>query len=136
MKAMILALALTFCAPLAARAEEDAAARAARWQDLRHAVFGDRAVGDGAGVIALEAPARALDAALVPVGVTIAGDAKVKAIYLLVDGNPSPLAGTFRFGPAGDPRQLKTPDQGGPGHARCMRWPRPRTGGFSPPRAM
>jgi sulfur-oxidizing protein SoxY len=94
-------------------AAEDEAARAARWQDLKHALFGDRPVVEGTGVIALDAPSRALDAATVPVGVTLPGggeamSGRVAAIWLVVDANPSPLAGTFRFGPAADPRSLKT----------------------------
>ncbi len=113
MRAVALALGLTLCAAAPAWAEEDPDARAARWVDLKHAVFGDREVTDGTGVISLDAPARALDAALVPVSVSLsagggAGAGKVKAVWLLVDGNPSPLAGTFKFGPAADPRSLKT----------------------------
>ncbi len=113
MRAVAVALSLTLCAAMPAWAEEDPAARAERWTDLKHAVFGDRAVTDGTGVITLEAPARALDAALVPISVSLsagggAGADKVKAVWLLVDGNPSPLAGTFKFGPAADPRSLKT----------------------------
>ncbi|MBV8916074.1 MAG: quinoprotein dehydrogenase-associated SoxYZ-like carrier, partial [Acetobacteraceae bacterium] len=97
-----------------ALAEEDQAARAARWQDLKQAVFGDRPVAEGTGVVALEAPARALDAATVPISILLPGggggpaSGKVVAVWLVVDGNPSPLAGTFRFGPAADPRSLKT----------------------------
>lgn len=112
MKAALLALVIALSAQ-PARAEEDEATRASRWQDLKHAVFGDRTVQDGAGVIALDAPGRAQDAALVPITVTLAnpggaaGD-RVKAVYITVDGNPSPLAGTFHFGPAADPRSLKT----------------------------
>ena len=120
MKAVAVAVGLTLCATIvtlgAARpawAEEDPDARAERWTDLKHAVFGDRVVTDGTGVITLDAPARALDAALVPISVNLsagggAGGGKVKAVWLLVDGNPSPLAGTFKFGPAADPRRLKT----------------------------
>lgn len=89
-------------------AAETDAARAARWQDLRHAVFGDRALLDGAGMVALEAPARALDAALVPIAVTLAEPKQVKALYLIIDDNPSPLVGTFHFGPAADARIIKT----------------------------
>ena len=37
------------------------------WADIRVALFGDRPIHDGAGVIALEAPDRAQDAALVPI---------------------------------------------------------------------
>ncbi|GAC1337150.1 MAG: quinoprotein dehydrogenase-associated SoxYZ-like carrier [Acetobacteraceae bacterium] len=109
MLAVVLALGLT--AP--ALAEEDEAARAARWQNLKHALFGDRTVTEGTPVIALEAPARALDAATVPISVALptgggAISGRVAAVWLVVDGNPSPLAGTFRFGPGADPRSLKT----------------------------
>ncbi len=113
MKAIALALAAMMGAAPAwapAWAEDDADAQA-RWQDLKHAVFRDRTVMEGSGVVVLDAPVRALDAALVPVTVTLnsgQGADRVKAVWLLVDGNPSPLAGTFRFGPAGDPRTLKT----------------------------
>lgn len=91
-----------------ARAEDDDAAYRQRWQDLRHAVFGDRQIEDGAGVITLDAPPRALDAALVPVTIDLPGTQKIKSVYLMIDGNPSPLAGTFHFGPAADTRELKT----------------------------
>ena len=101
------AFALLALLAVPARAQEDAA-REARWSDLRQAVFGQREVLDGAGLIALDAPARAHDAALVPVTITLTGRERVKAIYLMVDGNPSPLAGTFRFGPLADTRTLKT----------------------------
>ncbi|MBC7801203.1 MAG: quinoprotein dehydrogenase-associated SoxYZ-like carrier [Gemmatimonadaceae bacterium] len=107
--ALVIGLALFVVSP--AWAEEDQDARAARWQELKQAMFGDRVVADGAGIISLVAPGRALDAALVPVTVHLAPDGrggKVKAVWLLVDGNPSPLAGTFKFGPAADPRTLKT----------------------------
>jgi sulfur-oxidizing protein SoxY len=96
----------------AAHAEETDAERQARWQDLRHAVFGDRKLEDGAGIIALEAPPRALDAALVPIAIDLTGSStsssKIKTVYLVIDENPSPLAGTFHFGPAADTRELRT----------------------------
>ncbi|HYB09827.1 MAG TPA: quinoprotein dehydrogenase-associated SoxYZ-like carrier [Alphaproteobacteria bacterium] len=93
---------------LPVRAAEDAATQAARWHDLRVAIFGDRAITDGAGVLTLEAPARALDAALVPISVTLADPPNVKALYIIIDANPSPLAGVFHFGPAADAHMLKT----------------------------
>ena len=108
MKALFLAFGIAALATLPAHAEEDAATRVERWQDLKHAVFGDRTVSEGAGVIALDAPARAQDAALVPITVTLPGSDRVKALYIIVDGNPSPLAGTFYFGPLADPHILKT----------------------------
>jgi sulfur-oxidizing protein SoxY len=91
-----------------AHAAEDEGDRAQRWKDLQHAVFGNRAVEDGAGVVALEAPARAMDAALVPITITISGGTHIRTLYLTVDSNPSPLAGTFHFGPAADPRTIRT----------------------------
>jgi sulfur-oxidizing protein SoxY len=113
MKTLLLAgcLGLALAAP--ALADETDPARAERWADLKHAVFGDRPVTDASGVIALAAPTRALDAATVPLTVTLPqgageGGARVTAIWLMVDDNPSPLVGTFRFGPAGDPTVLKT----------------------------
>ncbi|MEI9983139.1 MAG: quinoprotein dehydrogenase-associated SoxYZ-like carrier [Aliidongia sp.] len=104
---LIAALAV-LAATGSARAEEDDATYQARWQDLRHAIFGDRKIEDGAGVITLDAPPRALDAALVPVTIDLPGQAKIKSVYLTIDGNPSPLAGTFHFGPAADTHELKT----------------------------
>lgn len=107
MKATVLALGLLALLATPVRAEDEAA-QATRWSELREAVFGQRQVLDGTGVIQLDAPVRAHDAALVPVTVTLSGKEPVKAVYLMVDGNPSPLAGTFRFGKLADPRTLKT----------------------------
>ncbi|MGB8839662.1 MAG: quinoprotein dehydrogenase-associated SoxYZ-like carrier [Aliidongia sp.] len=104
----LIALLAALAATGSARAEEDEASRQARWADLRHAVFGDRAVTDGAGIITLDAPPRALDAALVPITIDLPGPAKIKSVYVIIDENPSPLAGTFHFGPAADTHQLRT----------------------------
>jgi sulfur-oxidizing protein SoxY len=85
---------------------DDAAERAERWADLRAEFFGDRPVADGAGIVAIEAPDRALDAALVPVTVTLPGDERVAAVYVVVDDNPGPLAAHVTFGPAAAPETL------------------------------
>jgi sulfur-oxidizing protein SoxY len=91
------ALLLVTGLPLAAGAGDDA------WADLRPALFGEREILDGAGVIALEAPERAHDAALVPV--TIAAlipqspERHIETIHLLVDNNPAPLAAVFHLSP-------------------------------------
>ena len=113
MNRLCLALAMLLAAGLPARAADDDAARAARWNDLKQAVFGNRPVADGAAIISLEAPARALDAATVPISISLPkregmSSGRVAAVWILVDGNPSPLAGTFKFGPAADPRLLRT----------------------------
>jgi sulfur-oxidizing protein SoxY len=95
---------------LPAVAEVDDATRAQRWADLRTQIFGDRTVEDGAGLLAIEAPDRAADAAIVPVTVRMTGALRgqVKQLYLVIDDNPSPLAGRFVFGPLADPDQIAT----------------------------
>lgn len=87
--------------------DDEEADRATRWKDLQHAIFGDRPIQDGSAWMGIDAPARALDAALVPVNLTMQGDRPVKGIYLIIDDNPGPLAGHFTFGPQGDPHTLK-----------------------------
>ena len=90
-----------------ARADDEAAARSERWAELQHAIFPGRTISDGAGVIQLDAPPRALDAALVPFTITLPGDKQIKSVFLVIDNNPGPLAGRFTFGAAADPRTLK-----------------------------
>jgi sulfur-oxidizing protein SoxY len=72
------------------------------WPVLAHSIFKDRPLLDGSGLIALEMPYRAEDAAIVPLTLrnTIpAGDARqVKAITVIIDENPSPVAAAFSFG--------------------------------------
>lgn len=97
-------------APFEAAAEVGEAERAARWEELRGAIFGERAVEDGVGLVTIEAPSRAEDAAVVPIRIGI--DEKLRgdidALYLVIDENPSPLAARFSFGPAADPRVVAT----------------------------
>ena len=54
-------------------ADDDDAERASRWQALQQAIFPGRSLKDGAGIVQLEAPPRALDAALVPIGISLSG---------------------------------------------------------------
>jgi sulfur-oxidizing protein SoxY len=87
--------------------EEDNQDRAARWKQLQESIFPHRAVLDSGGIITVDAPPRALDAALVPVELHIAGNKPVKGVYLIIDDNPAPMAAHFVFGPKADPRDLK-----------------------------
>jgi sulfur-oxidizing protein SoxY len=105
-----LAAALTFAAAVAAqaaRAEESEADRAARWHDVASVIFHGREIKDGSSVLQLDAPPRALDAALVPVTVAVAANASPKALYLIIDDNPAPVAAIAHFGPLADPHVLK-----------------------------
>src|SRR5271166_6820263 len=103
-------LLLVLALPGPAGAEQSEAERAARWSDLRHAIFGDRVVEDAGDLVAIDAPARAEDAAIVPVAIqvaeTLAPD--IRGLYLVIDDNPSPLAAHFRFGPLADTKEIAT----------------------------
>src|SRR5271166_6237512 len=103
-----LLLSLTLAGP--ASAEQSEAERAARWSDLRHAIFGDRVVEDAGALVAIDAPARAEDAAIVPVAIrvaeTLAPD--IRGLYLVIDDNPSPLAAHFLFEPLADTKEIAT----------------------------
>jgi sulfur-oxidizing protein SoxY len=109
-RAALCVLLLGFALPGPARAGQSEAERAERWSDLRHAIFGDRMVEDAGDRVAIDAPARAEDAAIVPVAIrvtdTLAPD--IRGIYLVIDDNPSPLAAHFLFGPLADTREIAT----------------------------
>lgn len=77
----------------------------ALWDDMRLAVIGSDAEPPlDAAILNLDAPKRADNPALVPVHVTQPPDAPpVKALTLVVDGNPAPVAAEFTFGPALSP---------------------------------
>ncbi len=87
--------------------DDDPSARAGRWHALQQALFAGRAMKDGAGIVKLDAPPRALDAALVPIGIDLTDVKPIKGVYLVIDGNPSPMAAHFTFGPKADPHSLK-----------------------------
>jgi sulfur-oxidizing protein SoxY len=93
-------------ATVSARAEETPASRAQRWTELEHALFGSRTVLDGSALLSVQTPVRAMDAALVPVGITVAKGAGIKGLYLVIDDNPAPMAAHFSFGPEADPHAL------------------------------
>src|ERR1700748_1064093 len=78
----------------AARAEPTEAERAARWSELKRAIFGDRVVEDAGDRVAIDAPARAEDAAIVPVAIRVAQTLapEIRGLYLVIQNNPSPLA--------------------------------------------
>jgi len=87
--------------------DEDEKDRAARWKQLQESIFPHREVLDSGGIITVDAPPRALDAALVPVELQMPSGKPVKGVYLIIDDNPAPMAAHFVFGPKADPRDLK-----------------------------
>lgn len=104
--AAVLVLGLMGASSADAQSTDDDVARAGHWKELQQAIFEDRPVVAGGDVVALDAPKRALDAALVPITITTAPEQGVAALYLVIDDNPGPLAAQVRFGPAGDPSHL------------------------------
>ena len=71
------------------------------WPALAEDVFKGRALTDGTGLLAIEMPARAEDAAIVPVTLRVTlpqGDVRhLKTMTLVIDDNPAPVAATFKI---------------------------------------
>ena len=67
------------------------------WNSIRGDIFKDRPILDGSGLVVLDAPRRAEDSAIVPIGmrVNFAADDKrtLKSLTLVIDENPAPVAG-------------------------------------------
>jgi sulfur-oxidizing protein SoxY len=82
------------------------------WNSIKGDIFKDRPILDGSGLVILDAPRRAEDAAVVPIGmrVNFAGDDKrtLKSLTLVIDENPAPVAGTFTIGPRAGVTSIST----------------------------
>jgi len=105
---MALAAGFLMMLSMPALAATDAAEDAARWDLLRDMYFKDRPVEEAGDRMRIDAPARAHDAALVPVRVEVDPSLHLKSLSLLVDKNPVPLAATFRYGPASAGGSIET----------------------------
>lgn len=72
------------------------------WPGIRKELYAQRPIAEEDGAIALEAPVRAEDAAVVPITMRIPASlaAHAKALTLVIEKNPMPVAATFTFGPA------------------------------------
>lgn len=95
------ALGTMALAPQPAGAQQTPASSDEIWQSFKGDVFGDQALVEDDGLVAIEAPKRAEDAALVPITVSIDATRApqgIKALTLIVDVNPSPVAATFTIG--------------------------------------
>ena len=90
-------LANTMVMPTLAWAEETDP-----WPSLAAQIFDGRRIEDGAAVLTIDAPYRAEDAAVVPVTLqwTLPDQDRrdVRAVTLVIDANPSPLAARFTIG--------------------------------------
>ena len=70
-----------------------------RWEAVKQAVFKQAELKQTNDLVMIEAPSRAYDAAIVPIKINV--DLKdgefVEQLFIVVDNNPAPLAGTFNF---------------------------------------
>src|ERR1700735_1882506 len=82
------------------------------WNSIRGDIFKHRPILDGAGLVVLDAPRRAEDAAVVPIGmrVNFAADDKrtLQSLTLVIDENPAPVAATFTIGPRSGVTSIST----------------------------
>jgi sulfur-oxidizing protein SoxY len=82
-----------------ARAEDSGS-----WGAIRSWLFKERPIEDGSGLLVLDAPKRAHDAAVVPIAVralqSLPPERAIQRVHLIIDDNPAPLAAVFRLGPA------------------------------------
>jgi sulfur-oxidizing protein SoxY len=101
--------AMEFGASLATAATPDAYDP---WPGLVQDIFHNRTMNDGAGVIAVEMPYRAEDAAIVPVTLSAKlppGDTRrVLTITLVIDQNPAPMAARFELGQDSSVSEIST----------------------------
>ena len=81
--------------------------REQRWGDLSKQIFDGKTPVKDDQAVKLDAPVRALDAALVPITISLTNPKDVKGLYLVIDDNPSPLAAHFTFGPDANPKEIK-----------------------------
>lgn len=93
---------------LAARAATlqptDDPAASVMWQKVRASLFQERAITPAPpGMLSFEAPARAIDAAMVPIAIRTlfsqTPERFVKKLYLIIDANPSPISAIFGLTP-------------------------------------
>lgn len=99
---------MTLSAGVALAGGQNPLAPSETWDYLHDVIIGDVVPADGAGVVALDAPYRANDAATVPITITQEGDAAIRALTLVVDENPAPVVAEIEFGEAMAPLRFET----------------------------
>ncbi|WP_277183184.1 quinoprotein dehydrogenase-associated SoxYZ-like carrier [Caballeronia sp. BR00000012568055] len=111
--ASALMLALSAIQAAHAAQPDDDPDKVARWLDFKSGTFKDRAIDPhGDAVIKLDAPARAADAAVVPIAIKAqfpqTNAHYIRKLYLFIDENPEPYAGSFEFTPESGLASIET----------------------------
>lgn len=103
-------LARTAAITLALLLAASAAHAGSAWDEIRAAVFAGRTVNPAGDVIVLTAPNRPLDQRAVPIEVEarFADGRSVRAVTLIVDQNPTPVAAQFDIGGKREHLKLST----------------------------
>jgi len=93
---LFLIAGLTTLSANAQRSEEE---YAQRWAAVKQAIFNQAELKPTDKLVVLDAPKRAYDAAIVPIKINIElGEGEIiDQLFVVVDNNPVPLAGTFHF---------------------------------------
>jgi sulfur-oxidizing protein SoxY len=84
-----------------------------KWIDLRELLFSQKKINeDASSVLSLSAPFRAEDAAVVPISITSkieqTSNRFIRKLYLLIDNNPTPVAGVFTLSPQAGRADIET----------------------------
>lgn len=100
--AIAVSTAIVTLVPAHAPAYAQAPVEEDMWPGIRKELYAQRAIAEEDGAVTLEAPVRAEDAAVVPITMRIPAKiaANAKALTLVIEKNPMPVAATFTFGPA------------------------------------
>jgi sulfur-oxidizing protein SoxY len=107
---------LYFAGPPLARAQSSNAGQdqpsEETWNSIRDDIFKHRPILDGSGLVTIDAPRRAEDSAVVPIGMSVkfAGDDNrtLQSLTLVIDENPAPVAATFTIGPRSGVTSIST----------------------------
>lgn len=78
------------------------------WNEIKGDIFDDTNFQDGSEIIAIDAPKRAHDAAIVPLDIAVEQKHNIERLTVVIDENPAPLAAAFKFGPASAGASIKT----------------------------
>jgi sulfur-oxidizing protein SoxY len=104
--------ALSLAMPVVSRAQDVDPDASAIWQKVRADLFASAPIDTGDGIVTLETPKRAEDAAIVPVAIRAkfpqTRDRYIQKIWLIIDNNPSPIAAVFQLTPESGRADIET----------------------------